>query len=80
VAGLFHRYAIALGYVLHGLWDLSHCSAGASLAGLSISEIPLGYGLFCSTYDFTVAYYLLISNTPWQEAGKFDRYFWRHLA
>jgi hypothetical protein len=42
VAGLFHRYAIALGYVLHGLWDLSHCTAGASLAGLSISEIPLG--------------------------------------
>ena len=80
VAGLFHRYAIALGYALHGLWDLSHCLAGSSFAGLSMSEIPLGYGLFCSTYDFAVAYYLLISNTQWQEAGKFDRYFWRHLA
>src|SRR5262245_6936226 len=45
--GLFSRFAIAVGYVMHGLWDLSHCLSGASLAGLSITEIPLGYGLFC---------------------------------
>jgi hypothetical protein len=25
VAGLFFRPAIAIGYVMHGLWDLSHC-------------------------------------------------------
>src|SRR4029434_7056254 len=55
VGGLFSRFAIAVGYVTHGLWDLSHCLSGSSLAGLSITEIPLGYGLFCSTYDFTVA-------------------------
>ena len=80
VVGLFHRYAIAIGYVLHGLWDLSHCLAGSSLAGLSITEIPMGYGLFCATFDFAVAYYLVISDTRWQEAGKFDRYFWRRLG
>jgi len=78
VAGLFSRPAIAFGYVLHGLWDLSHCLSGASLAGLSITETPLGYGLFCSTYDFTVAYYLMVSDTAWHEAGKLDLYFWRH--
>jgi len=25
VGGLFSRSAIAVGYVMHGLWDLSHC-------------------------------------------------------
>ncbi|MGB7705608.1 MAG: DUF6010 family protein [Pseudolabrys sp.] len=78
VVGLFYRPAIAVGYVMHGLWDLSHCLSGTSLAGLSITEIPLGYGIFCLTYDFTVAYYLMISDTAWQEPGKFDLYFWRH--
>jgi hypothetical protein len=55
LGGLFSRSAIAIGYVMHGLWDLSHCLSGSSLAGLSMTEIPLGYGIFCSTYDFTVA-------------------------
>jgi hypothetical protein len=32
VAGLFFRSAIAIGYVLHGLWDLSHCLSGSSFA------------------------------------------------
>ena len=58
VGGLFSRSAIAVGYVMHGLWDLTHCLSGSSLACLSITEIPLGYGIFCSTYDFTVACYL----------------------
>jgi hypothetical protein len=79
VGGLFSRSAIAVGYVMHGLWDLSHCLSGSSLAGLSITEIPLGYGIFCSTYDLMVACYLIISDTAWHEAGKFDLYFWRHL-
>ena len=42
VGGLFSRPAIAIGYVMHGLWDLSHCLSGASLAGLSMTEIPTG--------------------------------------
>src|SRR6266700_1863609 len=78
VCGLFSRSAIAVGYVMHGVWDLFHCLSGSSLAGLSITEIPLGYGIFCSTYDFTVACYLMISDTAWHEPGKFDLYFWRH--
>jgi hypothetical protein len=71
VGGMFSRSAIAVGYVMHGLWDLSHCLSGSSLAGLSITEIPLGYGIFCS-HDFVVACYLMISDTAWHETGKFD--------
>jgi hypothetical protein len=77
VAGLFFRAAIVVGYVIHGLWDLSHCLFGSSLEGLSITEIPLGYALFCSTYDFVVAYYLMISDSAWHASGKLDLYFWR---
>jgi hypothetical protein len=77
VGGLFFRPAIAVGYVIHGLWDLSHCLSGSSLSGLPITEIPLGYGIFCSTYDFTVACYLMISDTAWHAPGKLDLYFWR---
>ena len=77
VVGLFSRPALALGYVVHGLWDLSHSVSGSSLSGLSITEIPLGYGLFCLTYDLTVATYLMISDTTWDAPGRFDPYFWR---
>jgi hypothetical protein len=37
---------LAVGSVMYGLWDLSHCLSGSSLAGLSITEIPLGYVSF----------------------------------
>jgi hypothetical protein len=75
--GLFSRPAIAVGYALHGLWDLSHSLSGTSLAGLSLTEIPLGYGIFCASFDCTVAYYLMTSDTEWQAPGRFDPYSWR---
>jgi hypothetical protein len=78
VVGLFFRPAIAVGYVMHGLWDLAHSLSGSSLGGQSITEIPLGYDIFCSTYDFIVACYLMISDTAWHAPGKFNFYFWRH--
>src|SRR6476660_5372357 len=60
LGGLLSRSAVALGYVMHGLWDdLSHCLSGSLLAGLAITEIPLGYGIVCATYDFVVACYLM---------------------
>jgi hypothetical protein len=80
VSGLFSRSAIAVGLVMHGLWDLAHSLSGSSLAGLSITDIPLGYGLLCLTYDYTIAYYLIVSDTAWHELGKLDLYFWRHRA
>jgi len=62
---------------MHGLWDIAHSLFGSSLLGLPITEIPLGYGMFCLTFDFTVAGYLMISDTAWDEPGAFDPYFWR---
>jgi Family of unknown function (DUF6010) len=78
VVGLFFRPAIAAGYVMHGLWDLSHSLSGSSLGGLALTEIPLGYDIFCSTYDFVGACYLMISDTAWHAPGEFNFYFWRH--
>src|SRR5258705_12429316 len=33
VGGLFSRSAIAVGYVMHGVWDLFHCLSCPSFAG-----------------------------------------------
>jgi hypothetical protein len=79
VGGLIFRPLIAVGYVMHGLWDISHSLAGSSFLGQPISEIPLGYAVFCMAYDFPVAYYLMTSNTAWDEPGNFDLYFWRQI-
>jgi hypothetical protein len=77
VIGLFFRSAIAVGYLMHGLWDIFHCLSGPSLAGLSMTETPLGYGIFCSTYDVVVACYLMMSDTAWHKPGGVDLDFWR---
>jgi hypothetical protein len=42
-----------------------------------MTDMPLGYGIFYSTYDFTVASYLVPSDTAWHAPGKLDLYFWR---
>ena len=70
VGGLFYRPAIAFGFVMHGLWDIAHSLFGSSLFGLPMTEIPLGYGMFCLAFDFTVAVYLMMSDTAWDEPGK----------
>ena len=78
LVGLFYRPAIALGFAMHGFWDLAHSLSGSSLAGVTISEIPLGYAVFCLTYDYTVAGYLMTGGSRWHEPGKLDLSFWRH--
>jgi hypothetical protein len=80
VVGLFSRSIIAAGYVLHGLWDLFHGLAGTSLGGHSTTQIPLGYDVFCATFDITVACYLMLSDTAWHAPGQFNLFFWRHRA
>jgi hypothetical protein len=77
VIGLSFRPAIAVGYVMHGVWDISHCLSGPSLAGLSMTETPLGYGIFCSSYDFVVACYLTMADAAWHRPGGVDLYFGR---
>ena len=80
VCGLFYRPAIAFGFAMHGLWDIAHSLFGSSLFGLPTTEIPVGYGMLCLTFDLTVAGYLMMSDTAWHESGKFDLYFWRNRA
>lgn len=75
--GAFSRPAIALGYILHSIWDLSHSLSGTSFGGLSLTDIPLGYGIFCATYDFTVSYYFIKCGDSWREPGRFVHFFWR---
>ena len=77
VGGLYYLPAIAFGFAVHGFWDIAHGLFGSSLFGLPMTEIPLGYGMFCLTFDLTVAGYLMMSDTAWDEPGKFDLYFWR---
>ena len=55
---------------MHGLWDIAHRLFGSSLFGLPMTEIPLGYGMFCLTFDLTVAGYLMMSDTAWDDPGK----------
>ena len=80
IGGFFSRPTLAAGYVLHGLWDLMHSLSGTSLAGLSLTTIPLGYEVFCLAFDFTVAGYLIRSHAEWRAPGKFDPYFGRQGA
>ena len=80
VCRLFYRPAIAFGFAMHGLWDIAHSLFGSSLFGLPTTEIPVGYGMLCLTFDLTVAGYLMMSDTAWDEPGKFDLYFWRNRA
>jgi hypothetical protein len=61
LAGLFSRRAVAAGYAMHGLWDLCHSLLGPSVLGLSLTEVPLGYEIFCAAYDLVVASYLVAS-------------------
>jgi hypothetical protein len=72
--------AIAFGFAMHGLWDIAHSLFGSSLFGLPTTEIPVGYGMLCLTFDLTVAGYLMMSDAAWDEPGKFDPYFWRNRA
>jgi hypothetical protein len=75
VGGPFYRPAIAFGFGC-----IAHSLFGSSLFGLPMKKIPLGYGMFCLTFDLTVAGYLMMSDTAWDEPGKFDIYFWRNRA
>jgi len=47
-------YILAVGYFLHGMWDLAYnLFPGSSL-------VPPHYDLFCLSIDFTIGFYLLI--------------------
>jgi len=47
-------YFLIAGYFMHGLWDIIYGQFA------NINLLPPHYDLFCMTYDFVIAVYLLI--------------------
>lgn len=47
-------YILAIGYFLHGIWDLFYNLF------LDSNLIPPHYDLFCLSIDFTIGFYLLV--------------------
>jgi hypothetical protein len=65
---------LAIGYLLHGVWDLLHeLQAHTALSGLEpgqLTAIPLAYGVFCAAFDFFVAAYCYKQRAQWIAAWK----------
>lgn len=55
---------LAIGYFLHGTWDLLYSFLNNS------SLIPPGYDIFCSTLDFVLGLYILIYRAGFQNSKK----------
>jgi uncharacterized protein DUF6010 len=64
--------ALIFGYLLHGLWDVTHeihAHGGGDLLGAyRVSQIPLAYGAFCATYDWCMAVYFYTRRAQWRSA------------
>ena len=67
-------FALMVGYSLHGLWDLLHelhaHGAYSAFAPGRLTAIPLAYGVFCLTFDFTMAAYFYTRRAVWNAAWK----------
>src|SRR5947209_6052561 len=65
-------FALIVGYLLHGLWDVVHefnAHAGGSLLGpRQTTSVPLAYGFFCAAYDLLMAAYFYTRRSHWQAA------------
>jgi hypothetical protein len=62
---------LMLGYVVHGLWDLLHelhAHGGVGFDTSAVTEIPLAYSVFCTTYDWCMAAYFYTRRRRWREA------------
>ncbi len=67
-------FALMVGYSLHGLWDILHelhaHGAYSAFEPGRLTAIPLAYGVFCLTFDFTVAAYVYKRRAEWGVAWK----------
>jgi hypothetical protein len=67
-------FAIIIGFSLHGLWDILHelhAHGGFSVfAPGQATVVPLAYGVFCATYDFSMAVYFYTRRSDWSAAWK----------
>jgi len=69
----------AFGFAMHGLWDIAIVCSALHSSACRRQKFPwLRYA--CLTFDLTVAGYLMMSDTAWDEPGKFHLYFWRNRA
>ena len=67
--GLRFPALLALGYALHGGWDLvheiqAHLGAGPG-SSRSLTDIPLAYGAFCAAFDWWMAGYIFTRRAAW---------------
>ena len=69
LVGIRVPLVLMLGYVLHGAWDLVHEAAALQgTAPVSLTGIPLAYGVFCAAYDWCVAGYFYTRRGEWARA------------
>ena len=74
ILGMRLPVALIIGYSLHGLWDLLHelqaHGAWSAFEPGQLSAIPLAYGVFCSVFDFYMAWYFYNQRAEWSAARK----------
>jgi hypothetical protein len=67
-------FALIVGYLLHGLWDLLHELQGhgaySAFEPGQLTVIPLAYGVFCAAFDFCMAAYFYARRAVWSTAWK----------
>lgn len=70
--GMRLPFALILGYILHGSWDMLHelhAHAGNStFEPGQLTAIPLAYGFFCAAFDFYMAAYFYGRRAEWNAA------------
>lgn len=80
LVGSYWGPALAVGYAFHGLWDIGHSVFGTDMLGHALSDIPLGYGMFCLGFDFAAVAYLLWWPKSWDDVARFQPLYWRESA
>jgi len=72
LVGVRAPIALAIGYPLHGIWDILHelsAHGGGDVFGArEATAIPLAYGVFCATYDLSMGVYFYTRRSQWRAA------------
>jgi hypothetical protein len=72
VLGIRLPVVLIIGYLLHGVWDVLHeihaHGGGDLFCAQRATELPLGYGAFCATYDWCMAAYFYTRCRKWSAA------------
>jgi hypothetical protein len=67
-------FALIVGYLLHGLWDMLHeleaHGAYSAFEPGQLTAVPLAYGIFCAVFDLGMASYFYRRRVNWAVAWK----------